>query len=118
MFTRASLYDEADDREVAEELSRKVITESMQGSENICTQQLPQPFSESSSRLSSEFGSSIAQKISMRVKDEKCNFSSSIGQLFQDYISDYFQASREYDLLPTQKLQFMHNVFAGDAKRY
>ena len=54
----------------------------------------------------------------MRFKDENSKFSGSIGYFFQDYVSDYLQAARDYDLSSTQKLQLMHNIFTGDAKLY
>ena len=114
-----SLYDEAEDREVVEEFARKVMVENRRGRDTNDLSQTPQPFSASSSTIrSSDVGSSIAHKIAMRFKDEKSKFSCSIGQFFQDYISDYLQAGRDYDLSPTQKLQSMHNIFTGDAKRY
>ena len=114
-----SLYDEVEDREVVEELATKVMAENRRGPDTNDANQTPQPFSASSSTItSSDVGSSIAHKIAMRYKDEKSKFSCSIGQFFQDYISDYLQAGRDYDLSAAQKLQSMHNIFTGDAKRY
>ena len=98
-----SLYDEAEDREVAEELARKVMAENRRGPDTTGVQQTPHPLSASSSTIRpSDGGSTIAHKIAMRFKDEKWKFSGSIGQFFQDYVS--LQAGRDYDLSAAQKL--------------
>ena len=100
-----SLYDEAEDREVAEELARKVMAEKRRGPDTNGANQTPPPLSASSSTIRScDVGSRIAHKIAMRFKDKKSKFSGSIGQFFQEYVSDYLQASRDYDLSPTQKI--------------
>ena len=35
-----------------------------------------------------------------------------------EYVDDYLQVCRDYNLSPPQRLQFLHNLLRGDAKRY
>lgn len=54
----------------------------------------------------------------MRFKDDRKKFSGAIGEYFNDFVSDYLQAARDYDLTPSQKLHYLHNILTGDAKRF
>lgn len=56
--------------------------------------------------------------MAIRFKDSKQKFSGNIGEFLSDYVSEYLQAARDYNLGNMQKLQFMHNILAGDAKKF
>jgi len=54
----------------------------------------------------------------MRYRDEHKKFSGANDQALHEYIAGYQQVSRDYTLTATQQLQFMHNMFTGEAKRF
>ena len=65
-------------------------------------------------------GTSVASKfahnIAMRFRTEK--FTWDIGQFWNEYVSEYQQASSDYQLGNAQKLQYLQNILGGDAKRF
>lgn len=60
----------------------------------------------------------VAHNVAMRFKYESSKFSGDIGQSWNEYVAEYQQVSRDYNLTERQKLQFLHNLFIGDAKRH
>ena len=53
----------------------------------------------------------------MCLKDADRKFSGSIGECWIEYVDDYKQIARDYNLSVSQKLQYMHKLLRGDAKR-
>lgn len=54
----------------------------------------------------------------MRLKEYSKKFSGAIDECLQEFVDEYRQLIKEYDLSPTQRLQFLHNLLRGDAKRF
>ena len=54
----------------------------------------------------------------MRLKDREKRFSGALGGSWMEFVDEYMQVCRDYSLSPTQKLQYMHNLLSGDAKRF
>ena len=72
----------------------------------------------SSSSVYVQQESRIAHNVAMRFKDESAKFSGHIGQSWQEFVDEYLQVTRDYELSPTQRLNYLHNLLAGDAKRF
>ena len=81
---------------------------------------LSQPTSQSTNVTSPNHTSSekVAHNVAMRLKDKDKKFSGDLGESWMEYVDDYLQLCRDYSLSPTQKLQDLHNLLRGDAKRY
>lgn len=60
----------------------------------------------------------IGQSIGMRYSKENMKFTGAEDQAFHEYVSFYLQVTRDFSLTNDQKLQFMYNIFGGEAKRY
>lgn len=118
MTLATNLYDEAEDREAAEEIVKELIARMRSRRDGSSSQETPSLQTSSSATPSRELDSNTAHKVAMRFKEDKKKFSGAIGEYFNDFVSDYLQAARDYDLTPTQKLQYLHNVLTGDAKRF
>jgi len=121
MTLATDLYLDPEDREAAEEMAKVVVARGRKGPSGPAdtTDEAPRSLSGSSSAAPTrDQETSVAHKIAMRFKEQKQKFSGALGEFFNDFVSDYLQASRDYDLSPKQKLQFMHNLFTGDAKRF
>lgn len=54
----------------------------------------------------------------MRFKEEIQMFSGAVGKFFNDFVADNTRAAGDCDPSSKQKLQKMHNLFTGDAKRF
>jgi hypothetical protein len=63
-------------------------------------------------------GAQIAQKMAMRVAKSETKFTGDLNQSYTEFISNYQHASKEYELTPTQKLQYLYLLSDGEAKQY
>lgn len=54
----------------------------------------------------------------MRLKDTARKFIGAIGECWMEYVDDYKQIARDYNLSVTQKLQYMHSGLRSDAKMF
>eukprot|EP00170_Pyropia_yezoensis_P002751 contig_11549_g2756 len=54
----------------------------------------------------------------MRFRDPAAKFSGNLGESWSEYIAEYQQVARDYELTASQKLQYLHNLLRGDAKRF
>ena len=109
-----SLYDEAEDRDIAETFARELVASGKKKRTNE-----PEAVAPSSNVVhTTSVDASIAHKIAMRFRDERQKFSGAVGEFFNDFVADYTRAASDYDLSSKQKLQYMHNLFTGDAKRF
>lgn len=59
-----------------------------------------------------------AHDVPVRFRDNSHKFSGGIGESWIEYVADYLQVARDYNLTPTQKFIFLHNLLCGDAKRF
>ena len=60
----------------------------------------------------------VAHNVSMRLRDGDKTFSGALGESWMEFFDEYIHVCRDYALSPTQKLQYMHNLLSGDAKRF
>ena len=60
----------------------------------------------------------VAHNIAMRFRQNSSNFTSGIGESWNEYIAEYLQVARDYDLNNQQKLLYLHDIIGGDAKRF
>lgn len=54
----------------------------------------------------------------MSLKDNGKSFSGHLEECWRDYRDDCDQVSEDYNLIPKQQLQFMHNILQKDAHRF
>ncbi|KAK1866676.1 hypothetical protein I4F81_009192 [Pyropia yezoensis] len=54
----------------------------------------------------------------MRFRDSSSKFSGNLGKTWTEYVAEYQQVARNYDLSQEQRFQLMHNILSGDAKRF
>ena len=60
----------------------------------------------------------VVQNVAMRLKDREKKFVNDLGESWMEYVSEYQQISRDYNLNAAQKLQYLHNILRDDAKRF
>lgn len=54
----------------------------------------------------------------MRFRDAASKFSGGLGDNWSEYVAEYQQVARDNGLSSAQKLNFLHNLLRGDAKRF
>ena len=57
-----------------------------------------------------------AHNIAIRFRSNQ--FSGNIGESWNEYVAEYLQVARDYNLSTEKKLEYLHNVMSGDAKRF
>ena len=45
-------------------------------------------------------------------------FHGNVGECWQEYVDEYRRVARDYGLTQHQKLDYLHNLLSGDAKRF
>lgn len=60
----------------------------------------------------------IGQSIGMRYSKDSMKFTGAEDQALHEYVGLYLQITRDFSVSNEQKLQFMYNIFDGEAKRY
>jgi phage-related protein len=65
----------------------------------------------------SEPASKIAHSMATRFKIEQ-KFTGKLGEDLTEYISNYMDAANDYNLTNQQKMDFMHHLLDGEAKRF
>lgn len=60
----------------------------------------------------------LAHNVAMRLRDNEKKFSGELGDSWMEFVDEYLQMSRDYNLSPAQKLQYLHNLLRGYAKRF
>lgn len=114
------LYDFEDDREEAKELARVLLQRRValnSGAGSIASQ----GNSSDAPRSSGSGGGQSArhiQGISGRYKEERAKYSGGVEQSLSEYLSDYEQICDDYGLDNDQRLQYLHYLFGGEAKRF
>ena len=59
----------------------------------------------------------VAHNVAMRLKDSEKKFSGYLGENWMEFVGQYSKVARDYNLNISQKLQYIHNILRGDAKR-
>ncbi|CDF36767.1 unnamed protein product [Chondrus crispus] len=114
------LYEETEDTQAAIEMAREIIAAGRRQrphapSSSSHGEQSPVPRTSGSFSTPTE---KVAHNVAMRMKEKEKKFSGDLGESWMEYVDDYLQISRDYNLSPPQRLQFLHNLLRGDAKRY
>ena len=122
MTLATNLYDEGEDREAATSIVNDVIALGRRNNRsatrregNVTLSNLTSSAHEASSSSSSD---RIAHNVAMRLKENDKKFSGELGQSWMEFVDEYLQMCRDYSLSPTQRLQYLHNLLRGDAKRF
>ena len=116
-----NLYEEQEDKQAAVNFVQKLIASGRRCRDANAPSQTSQPAPMSTSRAPVYSGRSsdkIAHNVAMRFKDTDRKFSGSIGECWLAYVDDNKQIARDYNLSVPQKLQYMHNLLRGTAKRF
>jgi len=117
----ASLYSDADNTVAAKEIVRVQLAAGRRANAAATTDDSPSASGHtggSSSAGGTNPPDRLAHNVAMRFKDKSAKFSGGPGEAWMEYVADYQHVSREYNLTGSQRLQFMHNLLAGDAKRF
>lgn len=118
-----SLYEEPEDTQVAIEIAQSIIVAGRRVRTDLTRQsQLNQaPASLTAGASGAHHGTNaerLAHNVAMRLKDKDKKFSGDLGESWMEFVDDYLQMCRDYSLTHVQKLQYMHNLLRGDAKRF
>ena len=62
--------------------------------------------------------SNVHHHINVRFKNKESKYSGSDEEHLQDFIDSYVTTAEDYGLSASQKLQYLHNLFRGDALRF
>ncbi|GAB0489865.1 hypothetical protein MMPV_001091 [Pyropia vietnamensis] len=117
MTLATALYPEADDRTVATELALEVEAAGRRSrSSNL--QRDSTLSGAASAAASSASADRAAHNVAMHFRDQAAKFSGDLGESWNEYVAEYQQVARDYELTASQKLQYMHNLLRGDAKRF
>lgn len=122
MTLATAVYDEPEDQQAAKEIVTDIISQgrrnrlaSSRHQDTVSLSNLSSSAPESSTPSSSD---RVAHNVAMRLKDTNSKFSGELGQSWMEYVDEYTQICRDYSLSPAQKLQYLHNLLHGDAKRF
>ena len=118
MNLATNIYSEREDREVAIELVKDIISGGRR-KPSAASSAAPNQISEGYHEDGDGRGvDKTAHNIGMRFKESYAKFSGSPGESWLEYVAEYQQVARDYCLGPPQKLQYLHNILRGDAKRF
>jgi hypothetical protein len=103
------LYNSQSDRTAARTLLRNAASTSVDAtSPNV---------GDGNATSNSEPASKIAHSMATRFKIEQ-KFTGKLGEDLTEYISNYMDATNDYNLTNQQKMDFMHHLLDGEAKRF
>eukprot|EP00171_Calliarthron_tuberculosum_P001155 IDg1155t1 len=120
MTLALGLYNDNEDTVAAEEIAKAIVSEGRSsGRAGIGAGPSAAGRVETTETFSAPSADhKTAHSIAMRFKDSSAKFSGDIGESWMEYVAEYQQVARDYNLSPSQKLQFLHNLVRGDAKRF
>lgn len=113
-----TLYKNETDKAAAVEIVKSIISS---GRKNQPPRQVTPTQSATQDTLEttrSTFADKISHNMVIWLKDREKKFSGDVGECWQEYVEEYRQVLRDYNLTPAKKLQFWHNLVRGDAKRF
>lgn len=117
MTLATALYPEAEERTIATELASEVEAAGRR-SRTPGSQQQSALTTGSSAATPSAGVDRAAHNVAMRFRDQAAKFSGNLGESWSEYVAEYQQVARDYELTATQKLQYLHNLLRGNAKRF
>lgn len=115
------LYEETEDTQAAVEMARAIVAAgrrprthlSNQPGSQSCTPGTNIDTTEGHARVGE-----LARNITMRLKEREKTFSADLGESWVEFVDEYSHISRDYNLNPSQKLQYLHTLLHGDAKSF
>ena len=114
------LYEENEDTQAAIEMARETVAAGLRPRSNTSgsnrRREAPPASQATSTHLS--VPEITVHNVSMRLREKDKKFSGDLSVSCMEYMDDYFELSRYCSLKPSQKLQYLHNLLQGDAKRY
>lgn len=118
MTPATSLYAEAEDRSAAVDLFKAIESA---GRRRAPADASAAPVAAGAPGLSAshrEETDRCAHNVVMRFRDAGSKFSGGLGENWREHVSEYQHVARDYELSSAQKLDFLHNLLCGDAKRF
>lgn len=116
MTLATSLYVDPEDRVAANQLASDLVAAGRRVGASAVASQPSSPARRGDA--SSTAGDRTAHNIAMRFRDASSKFSGNLGEAWMEYVAEYQQVARDYDLSQEQRFQYMHNILSGDAKRF
>mgnify|MGYP000315045443 CR=1 FL=1 len=116
----ASLYSDPEDAGAAKEIVRAQLAAGSRANAVCAADTVP----EEPTRGSGSGGGGpssqdrLAYNVGMRFRDRAAKFSGGVGESWMEFVGDYQQVARDYSPTAKQKLQYLHNIVTGAAKRY
>ena len=121
MILATTVYSDNEDTEAATVIVRAIISASR--SRPTSTNEGTASSSQSNNQQQSSqvqsndnVSSKIAHNVAMRFRTEK--FTGDIGESWNEHVAEYQQVAMDYNPGNQQKLQYLHNIMGGDAKRF
>jgi len=111
------LYENSEDTVVANNMANAIVTA---GRRSTVTEQATSssPPRNRNTRESGSHSSNVVYSVSKAYYREGSKFSGEIGQSWNEAVANYQQVAKDYELTDRQKLQYIHYMLDGDAKRY
>ncbi|OSX74486.1 hypothetical protein BU14_0287s0005 [Porphyra umbilicalis] len=116
MTLATSLNKDAEDRVVATQMASALVAESHRQGGGSSATTSPSPAARGDTASSG--GDRTAHNIAMRFRDPSVKFSGNLGESWMEYVAEYQQVARDYDLSPSQCFQYLRNLLRGDATRF
>ncbi len=116
MTLATSLYVDPEDRVAANQLATELFAAGRRVGASGAVSQPPSPARRGDATPVA--GDRTAHNIAMRFRDASTKFSGNLGEAWMEYVAEYQQVARDYDLNQEQRFQYMHNILSGDAKRF
>jgi hypothetical protein len=109
------IYDNEADREVA----LTSLRSQRNPASHISTSQSSQATGTERIHNSGEnFSGRVAHNMATRFKSSDDKFSGKLDENLTEYLNNYMDACQDYSLTPQQKLDYLHHMFDGEAKRF
>lgn len=118
MTLATNIYAEAEDRSAAVDLVKAVEAEGRRRPQPDGSRAAGGIAAADSSLSAGKESDRCAHNVAMRFRDAASKFSGGLGENWSEYVAEYQQVARDYGLTSTQKLNFLHNLLRGDAKRF
>lgn len=116
MTLATSLYVDPEDRVAANQLATELVAAGRRAGGSAAASEPPSPARRGDAHPSAS--DRTAHNIAMRFRDPASKFSGNLGEAWMEYVAEYQQVARDYDLSQEQRFQYMHNIMSGDAKRF
>ena len=114
MTLATQIYTEKEDKEAATEILKGIIAANRRRNNTKSTAVSTVVSTEAPS--STAIASKVARNLAMRFRSDK--FTGDIGESWNEYVREYQQVARDYGLGNQEKLQYLHSIIEGTAKRF